>query len=344
MEDLRELLNIYFSDGAEDKTVETAESTVYENTYQSFYNSFLNEEKYITNLFENILKENSGNFNNTRESVIERAYEGAGKIGGVSAAAYFNDCLPEGEEKASSFVYDNKYISNEKTENIQSIQNNEEEGKNEKNEKNEKNVNGEALILNENNERSSDINYVENLSDYFGGYAAGCGGESKNEQSLSEAEYKNHSDNYSNYNEETLISGDYLSEEFYNSEDKPGGAEGFAAGADFSAFVPSYTTALNNYYEEAAEGDSYASEASEKAALNYFFEAEENTGGDGLKDILNTYLGNEYGGINVTNNISPVFNMYTGEGSRDTDIEEIAEKIGEMLAEAAAGSASGFYK
>lgn len=70
-----------------------------------------------------------------------------------------------------------------------------------------------------------------------------------------------------------------------------------------------------------------------------YFEETENFG----SSILNEYMGGGSDERTINNNISPTINLYSeGKGS-DIDIYEIAERITEMLAEAASGEAFGAY-
>ncbi|MCD8159412.1 MAG: hypothetical protein LUD77_11185 [Clostridiales bacterium] len=102
MENLRELLNIYFSEDMEDKTSDSVNGAgdIFESKYENIFNTLNKEEKYITNVFENILKEGKNELSAVggSERLIERAYEGIGKTGGVSALAYYNYDTYEPEE------------------------------------------------------------------------------------------------------------------------------------------------------------------------------------------------------------------------------------------------------
>ncbi|MCD8159413.1 MAG: hypothetical protein LUD77_11190 [Clostridiales bacterium] len=111
-----------------------------------------------------------------------------------------------------------------------------------------------------------------------------------------------------------------MTDELFKLEKENGGAETSVSGADFSAFVPS----LNSYTESLSDSSSKISS-------------------ENINDVLNNYYGGAEGSRSITNNISPSFNFYGGSSGGDIDIDDIAEKIGEMLMEAAAGSAEGFY-
>lgn len=77
----------------------------------------------------------------------------------------------------------------------------------------------------------------------------------------------------------------------------------------------------------------YIENDSEKADVGYL--------GEMLGDFFGEVSGKNY---SITNNISPTVNLYSQGQGIEADIESIAEKIGDMLAEAAAGGAEGVYR
>ncbi|MCD7855996.1 MAG: hypothetical protein LUG66_10350 [Clostridiales bacterium] len=144
-------------------------------------------------------------------------------------------------------------------------------------------------------------------------------------------------------------------ENTFNSEDIFEGSENYFndAGDIFPDRGLSYSfsdNAFNNF--ENSEGDLSLSPVknSFENALNNVFENEsffentsENT--DGGKSLISELLGSEGGSSqSITNNINPTINLYTGGQSLENDIEEIAEKIGELLLEVCEGSCGGYYK
>ncbi len=79
-------------------------------------------------------------------------------------------------------------------------------------------------------------------------------------------------------------------------------------------------------------------------AASYSNAAGDTFSGERMENVLNSYLTSEGGDHrSLTNNISPTVNLYS-QGGGNIDVEEIADKIADMLAEAASGEANGFYK
>ncbi|MCD8215864.1 MAG: hypothetical protein LUC97_09540 [Clostridiales bacterium] len=313
MENLRELLNIYFSEDAERaeeaEGTDSGEGAVYENTYESIFNTFNKEEKYITNVFKDILNEKKGGIfasADSPEAVVERAFRGAGKAGNFNASAYYNQV--GGDIRYKNYFFEEKAKEAEEAayKNGGSYLNEIENNILNRNVSNDENIRNNSSFYNEaggsaaaDTEDIFDISHDINKTDVYGDSANSFFDNSQNEE------------------EESSV----LSENIFNYDYKNGGAEETVGRAGFSAFVPSQ--------------GAFAEEVSN--ILN------ESGWSENINDVLNNYYGNTEGSRSITNNISPTFNLYGGNGTGEIDIDEIAEKIGEMLAEAAAGSADGFY-
>ncbi|MCC8013775.1 MAG: hypothetical protein LIO87_01140, partial [Eubacterium sp.] len=150
---------------------------------------------------------------------------------------------------------------------------------------------------------------------------------------------ENYSENPDSFQGNSL---ENLSENYFND-----------AGDTFSDMGLSYSSSDNafNTFENSEGGLSlYPVKNTFENALNNAFENEsyfENTleNKEGGKGLISELLCSESGSSqSITNNINPTINLYTGGQSLENDIEEIAEKIGELLLEVCEGSCGGYYK
>lgn len=331
MEDMKRLLDMYFS---EDEPYETAPRES-KSISESIYNSYFNEDKYITNIFNETVREGgkegallgalgalgaSG-----AEGIVRRAASWDTLIRGMDFRKYFfgekgeraaaekerND-MPQNPGRHYAGLRDDVNTAYSYGNDVSG------EGFSEKPSRNE-NSPAADRIFSEREEiyaaaekTAADLTaYDKNgLSEQYGGYG----------KTPSDAETM-------------LYTGD-----FYNNNSPD----------NTTAYTPSAADTDRYFYESAAAEEkppnpAFAYEYEREKPSDIFYDGMQDLS-DGFSDVLNNYFGNEDSrSYSITNNISPTVNLYSSGGGAEADIDAIAERIGDMLAEAASVGAGGIY-
>ncbi len=341
MEDMKRLLDMYFS---EDEPYETAPRES-KSISESIYNSYFNEDKYITNIFNETVREGG------KEGVLLGALGALGSVGASGAEGLVRraaswDTLIRGMDFRKYFFGEKGERAAAEKERNDMPQN---PGRHYAGLRDdvktaysyENDVSGEGFSerpsRNENSPAADRI-----FSEREEIYAAA----EKNAADLTAYDKNGLSEQYGGYGKtpsdaETMLytgTGDkYYTGDFYNNN-LP----------DTAAYTPSAAD-TDRYFSESAAAEekppnpAFAYEYEREKPSDIFYDGMQDLS-DGFSDILNNYFGDEDSrSYSITNNISPTVNLYSSGGGAEADIDAIAERIGDMLAEAASVGAGGIY-